>query len=197
MSRFSGAWVGFKLTSDTVDAAAAVDGNPERVRLIAPNFDLPPDGVHIRAGDTWVSQEPRLRRAKLPAAMAFARANAINTRIIDGPRRRYGIIAAGKAAMDTLQALSEMGLGKAQAADLGISMLKIGMPYPLDTETVRTFADGLEEVFVIEEKRRLIEVGVKDALFDCRKAGVRASSGARTRRARCCCRRSASSDRRK
>jgi indolepyruvate ferredoxin oxidoreductase len=98
--------------------------------------------------------------------MAFARANAINMRIIDGPQRRYGIVAAGKAAMDTLQALSEMGLGKAQAAELGISMLKIGMPYPLDTETVRTFADGLEEVFVIEEKRRLIEVGVKDALFD-------------------------------
>ena len=38
MSRFSGAWVGFKLTSDTVDAAAAVDGNPERVRLIAPHI---------------------------------------------------------------------------------------------------------------------------------------------------------------
>src|SRR5689334_7775386 len=148
MSRFSVAGVGLKLTSDTVDAAAAVDGNPERVRLVVPNFDFPPDGVHIRAGDTWVSQEPRLRRAKLPAAMAFARANAINTRIIDGPKRRFGIIAAGKAAMDTLQALSEMGLGKAQAADLGISMLKIGMPYPLDAETVRTFADGLEEVFV-------------------------------------------------
>src|SRR5262245_4869408 len=166
MSRFSGAWVGFKLTSDTVDAAAAVDGNPERVRLIAPNFEFPSDGVHIRAGDTWVSQEPRLRRAKLPAAMAFARANAINMRIIDGPQRRYGIVAAGKAAMDTLQALSEMGLGKALAAHLGISMLKIGMPYPLDTETVRSFADGLDEVFVVEEKRRLIEVGVKDALFD-------------------------------
>ena len=98
--------------------------------------------------------------------MAFARANAVNKRIIDGPKRRYGIIAAGKAAMDTLQALQEMGIDTRQAADIGITMLKIGMPYPLDTEIVRNFADGLEEVFVIEEKRRLLEVGVKDALFD-------------------------------
>jgi indolepyruvate ferredoxin oxidoreductase len=166
MSRFSGAWVGFKLTADTVDAAAAVDGDPERVNLVVPNFEVPHGGVHIRSGDTWLAQEPRLRRAKIPAAMAFARANAINRRIIDGPRRRYGIIAAGKAAMDTLQALEEMGIDKQHAADLGISVLKIGMPFPLDNEVVRTFADGLEEVFVIEEKRRLLEVGVKDALFD-------------------------------
>ncbi|HEX4892193.1 MAG TPA: indolepyruvate ferredoxin oxidoreductase family protein, partial [Hyphomicrobiaceae bacterium] len=166
MSRFSGAWVGFKLTSDTVDAAAAVEGDPHRMKLVLPNFEFPPDGVSIRSGDTWLAQEPRLRRAKLPAAMAFARANTVNRRIIDGPRRRYGIIAAGKAAMDTLQALSEMGIDTAKAADIGLTMLKIGMPYPLDAETVRTFADGLEEVFVIEEKRRLLEVGVKDALFD-------------------------------
>ncbi len=166
MSRFSGAWVGFKLTADTVDAAAGVDAEPDRVKLITPNFELPTDGVHIRAGDAWVAQEPRLRRAKLPAALAFARANGVNRRLIDGPRRRYGIIAAGKAAMDTLEALELMGLGGGRAAEIGITMLKIGMPYPLDRETVRTFADGLEEVFVIEEKRRLLEVGVKDAIYD-------------------------------
>ena len=166
MSRFSGAWVGLKLTADTVDAAAAVDGDAQRVKLITPNFDFPIDGVSIRAGDTWHAQEPRLRRAKLPAATAFARANEINRITIDGPKRRYGIIAAGKAYMDVLQALSEMGLGRQGAADVGISLLKIGMPYPLDGEIVRTFASGLEEVFVVEEKRRTLEVGVKDALFD-------------------------------
>ncbi|MEZ5856634.1 MAG: indolepyruvate ferredoxin oxidoreductase family protein [Hyphomicrobiaceae bacterium] len=106
------------------------------------------------------------RRAKLPAALAFARANAVNRRLIDGPKRRYGIIAAGKAAMDTLEALEQMGLGDGRAAAIGITFLKIGMPYPLDRETVRTFADGLEEVFVIEEKRRLLEVGIKDAIYD-------------------------------
>src|SRR5262245_12884993 len=40
MSRFSGAWVGFKLTSDTVDAAAALDGHPLRVPLNTPDRDV-------------------------------------------------------------------------------------------------------------------------------------------------------------
>lgn len=166
MSRFSGAWTGFKLTADTVDTAAVVDGNPHRLSIVRPNFELPPDGVNIRAGDTWLLQEPRLRRFKIPAALAFARANEINRRIIDGPKRRYGIISAGKAAMDAREALREIGLDDAKAADIGISFLKIGMPWPLDKETIRNFADGLEEIFVIEEKRRFLETGVRDALYD-------------------------------
>jgi len=166
MSRFSGAWTGFKLTADTVDTAAAVDGDPKRVRIVRPNFAFPPDGVNIRAGDAWTFQEPRLRRYKIPAALAFGRANNVNVRLIDGPRRRYGIVSSGKAAMDVKQALAEMGLDARAAAEIGISFLKIGMPYPLDHEAVRAFGDGLEEVFVVEEKRRFLETQVRDALYD-------------------------------
>ncbi len=166
MSRFSGAWVGFKVTSDTVDAAAAVDGGAERLRIVRPNFAFPPDGVSIRAGDSWLLQEPRLRRHKIPAALAFARANGLNRRVIDGRRRRFGIVAAGKTAMDVGQALRDLGLDEKAAAGIGISFLKIGMPFPLDTETVRNFADGLEEVLVVEEKRRFMETRIRDALYD-------------------------------
>jgi indolepyruvate ferredoxin oxidoreductase len=166
MSRFSGAWVGFKLTADTVDTAAVVDGDPHRVRIVTPNFEFAPDGVSIRAGDTWMQQEPRLKRFKLPAALAFGRANELNRRIIDGPKRRFGLIAAGKAAVDTRVALRELGLDERTAAEIGITFLKIGMPFPFDTETVRNFADGLEEVLVVEEKTRFIETRVRDALYD-------------------------------
>jgi indolepyruvate ferredoxin oxidoreductase len=166
MSRFSGAWTGFKLTADTVDTAAVVDGDPNRVRIVTPNFDFPPDGVSIRAGDTWLQQEPRLRRFKIPAALAFARANELNRRVIDGPKRRFGLIAAGKGALDTRQALRELGLDDKMAAEIGISFLKIAMPFPFDVETVRNFADGLEEIFVVEEKRRFMELRVRDALYE-------------------------------
>ncbi|MBM3492170.1 MAG: indolepyruvate ferredoxin oxidoreductase family protein [Alphaproteobacteria bacterium] len=166
MSRFSGAWVGFKVTADTIDTAAVVDGDPGRVKLVKPNFEFPADGVSIRQGDAWMQQEPRLRRFKLPAALAFARANAINERLIDGPRRRFGIISSGKAAMDVRQALNELGLDPASAAGIGISFLKLGMPFPFDAETVRNFADGLEEILVVEEKRRFLEARVRDALYD-------------------------------
>ena len=166
LSRFSGAWVGFKMMAETVDAAAPVDCDPERLKIVHPNFDFPADGVSIRAGDVWLQQEPRHRNHKLPAARAFARANEINRRIIDGPGRRYGIISSGKAAMDTRQALIEFGLDEVSAADIGISFLKIGMPFPFDAETVRNFADGLEEILVVEEKRRFLESRVRDALYD-------------------------------
>ena len=166
MSRFSGAWTGFKVTADTVDAAASIDGDPHRLQIILPAFDFPDDGVNIRAGDRWNFQETRLRQYKLPAALAFARANNLNQVVLESPRPRIGIISSGKAAVDVRQALMELGISGAQAADLGIVMLKMGMPFPFDGDAVRQFADGLEEVVVVEEKRRFMESKVRDTLYD-------------------------------
>ncbi len=166
LSRFSGGWVGFKLTADTVDTAAVVEGNAHRVDIVRPDFEFPPDGVSIRTPDLWIQQEPRQRRYKVPAALAFARANGLNRRIIDGPNRRFGIISSGKAAIDTREALRELGLDDHAAAEIGISFLKMGMPFPFDQETVREFAEGLEEVLVVEEKRDFLEMQTRDALYD-------------------------------
>ncbi len=166
MSRFSGAWTGFKVTADTVDAAASVDGDPHRLQIVLPEFPFPDDGVNIRAGDRWTFQETRLRQFKLPAALAFARANNLNQVVLESSRPRIGIISSGKAAVDVRQALMELGITVAQAADLGIVMLKMGMPFPFDGEAVRQFADGLEEIVVVEEKRRFLESKVRDVLYD-------------------------------
>lgn len=166
MSRFSGAWTGFKVTADTIDAAAPINGDPHQLKIILPEFEFPDDGVHIRAGDRWLLQEPRLRNFKLPAALAFARANNLNKVVMESSRPRIGIISSGKAATDVRQALMELGINDTQAADLGIVMLKMGMPYPFDGEAVRAFADGLEEVVVVEEKRRFMETRVRDILYD-------------------------------
>ena len=166
MSRFSGAWTGLKIVADTVDAAAPVDGDPHRLKIVIPEFAFPDDGVHIRGGDRWVLQEPRLRQFKLPAALAFARANNLNQVVMQSPKPRIGIISSGKAAVDVRQALMELGIDGAQAADQGIVMLKMGMPFPFDADAVRDFAAGLEEIIVVEEKRRFLESRVRDALYD-------------------------------
>ncbi len=166
LSRFSGAWTGFKIVADTVDAVAAVDGDPHRLEIILPEFEFPEDGVHIRPDDLWSLQEPRLRNVKLPAALAFARANNLNKLVMQSDRPRIGIISSGKAAVDVQQALLELGIGADQAAELGIVMLKMGMPFPFDQDRVRDFAAGLEEVVVVEEKRRFMESRVRDALYD-------------------------------
>ena len=166
LSRFSGAWTGFKIVADTVDAAAPVDGDPHRLQITLPDFVFPEDGVHIRAGDRWLLQEPRLRKYKLPAALAFARANGLNRVVLRSRKPRIGIISSGKAALDVRQALIELGISDTQAADMGLVMLQMGMPYPFDGVTVRDFAAGLEEVIVVEEKRRFMEGRLRDVLYD-------------------------------
>ncbi|MEE8544624.1 MAG: indolepyruvate ferredoxin oxidoreductase family protein [Alphaproteobacteria bacterium] len=166
MSRFSGGWVGFKLIPDTVDAAAAVDADLGRPEIVLPeDFELPEGGLSLREPDLWLEQEPRLRRYKLPAALAFARANRLNRVTLTSRHPRYGIIATGKAWTDVRQALQELGIDDALADSLGITVLKLAMPYPFDADTVKEFAAGLEEILVVEEKHRLTEMGVRDALY--------------------------------
>jgi indolepyruvate ferredoxin oxidoreductase len=166
MSRFSGSWVGFKLIPDTVDTTASIFGDPLRPAIVMPNsFEMPEGGLNLRFPDTWKEYEDRIERYKIPAAIAFGRANNINRITQDSANPRYGIIATGKAWTDVRQAMRELGIDEAMASDLGIRVLKIGMPYPVDQQLFHDFSEGLEEVFVVEEKHRLTELQLKDALY--------------------------------
>ena len=167
LSRFCGAWVGLKTVADTLDTAVSiVIDSPEWPSIVVPaDFEFPPDGVHIRLPDPWVGQEARLRRDKMGAALAFARANRLNRRLVDPREARLGIVASGKAALDVMQALADLGLDERAAGTLGIRVLKVAMPHPADLDALRAFADGLDEVLVVEEKRRIIETQIKDALY--------------------------------
>ena len=165
LSRFSGAWVGFKTVAATLDTVASVSVDPRLPEIIIPEFRFPSEGVHIRVPDPWSNQEPRLTRFKIPAALAFAQANRLNRLLVEPGKPRFGIISTGTTAYDVLEALASLGIDRNAAASLGLAVLKIGMPYPLDTEAIRSFAAGVEEILVVEEKRRIIETGVKDALY--------------------------------
>ena len=166
MSRYSGSWVGIKAIADTLDAVSTVSVDPLAPSIVLPNdFEFPPAGVHIREPDPWTEQEPRQRRIKIPAIEAFARANKLNRVVIPSRRPRFGIIASGKSAHDAREALRDLGIDARRADALGISLFQASMPFPLDAQTLREFADGLEEVLVVEEKRRIVETQLKDALY--------------------------------
>ena len=167
LSRFSGCWVGMKTQGDNVDASASLEVDPDAPRIVIPeDVELPPDGLNIRLHD-WppTSQDERLHRYKLPAARAFARANGLDRVVIDGPTRRIGIVAAGKTLLDVLQALDDLGIDHAMAATIGLSVYKVGMAWPLDRESGFGFADGLQEILVIEEKRPVLEPQLKEMLY--------------------------------
>ncbi len=169
MSRYSGCWVALKLTSDTAESSATVNVDPERLNIVIPtDFQLPPDGVHLRWPDPPLAQEHRLQEFKVYAAIAYARANQLNRIIFDSPRPRLGIISCGKAYLDVRQALDDLGIDEQYAADIGLRLFKVGMPWPLEADSVRHFAEGLEEILVVEEKRQVIEYQLKEMLYNWR-----------------------------
>jgi indolepyruvate ferredoxin oxidoreductase len=169
LSRFCGCWVGFKTIAETVDSSASVSVDPQRIDIVRPeDFLLADGGLHVRWPDKPLEQEMRLHKYKLYAAVAFARANAINKVVIDCPMPRIGIITTGKSYLDVRQALEDLGIDDALAAQIGLRVLKLGMSWPLDREIVRQFAEGLEEVLVVEEKRAVIENQVKEQLYNWR-----------------------------
>ena len=169
MSRYSGCWVSMKCIADTMDASASIYVDPQRQGIVIPNdFEMPEGGLHIRWPDDWNVQEYRLHRYKAYAALAFARANKLDNIILDSPRPRFGIITTGKAYHDTREALEYLGIDERLAAEIGIRLYKVGMSWPLEREGARHFAEGLEEVIVIEEKRAIIENQLKEQLYNWR-----------------------------
>jgi indolepyruvate ferredoxin oxidoreductase len=169
MSRYSGCWVAFKCVAETTESSASVFVDPHRVQIAKPNdFEMPPGGLNIRWPDHWTDQEWRLQRYKVYAALAFARANKLDRTVIDSPRPRFGIISSGKSYLDVRQALVDLGIDDALASRIGLRLYKVAMPWPLEPEGARHFAEGLEEVLVVEEKRAVIENQLKEQLYNWR-----------------------------
>ena len=167
LSRYSGCWVGFKTVAETMDSSASVTLDPERVRVVLPkDFEMPPGGLSIRWPDTPLDQEYRLHRYKLAAVRAFARANRLDRTVIDGKKPRFGIVTTGKSYLDLRQALDDLGIDEGEAEALGLTVYKVAMPWPLEPEGVREFAEGLDEVLVVEEKRSVIETQLKEQLYN-------------------------------
>ena len=111
----------------------------------------------IRWPDPPLEAEQRLHGPKMAAVAAFARANRLDWLAIDPPAARFGIITTGKAYLDVRQALADLGIDDKAAAALGIRLYKVGLTWPLEAAGARRFAEGLNDVLVVEEKRGFIE----------------------------------------
>ncbi|KAF1045868.1 MAG: hypothetical protein GAK35_01224 [Herbaspirillum frisingense] len=168
MSRYTGLWVAMKCVTDLVESGMSVMIDPDRVKIQIPDFELPPDGLNIRLPDAVLAQEARMNNYKWYAALAYARVNKLNRIIWDSPRARIGIITAGKSYLDTRQALEDLGIDEQVASDIGIRLYKVGMTWPLEAEGVREFAQGLDEILVVEEKRQILEYQLKEELYNWR-----------------------------
>jgi indolepyruvate ferredoxin oxidoreductase len=167
MSRFTGAWSALKCMHDTVESTAIVDGSLERIKIVTPDdFVGPAGGLNIRLTDTFLGQEARLHDFKRDAMLAFVRANRLNKIITSGGRApKIGIITTGKAYLDVRQAFDELGIDELKCNDLGLRVFKVGCPWPIPKQDLLDFAQGLDLIIVVEEKRSLIEVQLREELY--------------------------------
>ncbi|MDP3823163.1 MAG: indolepyruvate ferredoxin oxidoreductase family protein [Burkholderiales bacterium] len=169
MSRFAGVWSGMKTIQEIVESSSSVFVDPDRVDIVIPSdFPMPEGGLHIRWPDAALEQEARLMDHKWYAALAYVRANKLNHNVIEGKNDRFGIIASGKAYNDTRQALHDLGLSDDVCRQLGIRLHKVNVVWPLEATITRDFAQGLQEILVVEEKRQVIEYQVKEELYNWR-----------------------------
>ncbi|MDD9901848.1 MAG: indolepyruvate ferredoxin oxidoreductase family protein [Alphaproteobacteria bacterium] len=167
MSRYSGCWSGFKITSDFADSSASVFSDPFALDFKMPeDFEMPQDGLNIRWYDPPVEQEKRLINLKLPAAQAYARANGLDRYTLNPAKKRLTIVTTGKAWMDTMQTLTDLGITNKRAEELGLAVYKIALTWPLEREGIIKIADETNELLVIEEKRGFIEDQIKQILFN-------------------------------
>ena len=166
LSRFSGLWSAVKMTTAVADGSGTAVVGPDR---IVPEFGDASPGAHRPSarllGANLMELERTLHAVRLPRALEYARLNQLNRIVSSGPADRVGIIAAGKTYLDLREALTLLGLDEAGLARYGIRLLKLGMIWPVEQEIIGRFADGLDEVIVVEEKRSFVETSVKEILF--------------------------------
>jgi indolepyruvate ferredoxin oxidoreductase len=167
MSRFTGTWVALKTMHETIESTAAIDGSLERINIVTPSdFPMPPGGLNIRLNDPILAQEARLHDYKRDAMLAFVRANKLNRIITSGGREpKIGIITTGKSYLDVRQAFDELGIDEVKCNALGIRLFKAGCAWPLSRQELKDFAQGLDLIIVVEEKRSLLEVQVREELY--------------------------------
>ncbi|MGV6849492.1 MAG: indolepyruvate ferredoxin oxidoreductase family protein, partial [Marinibacterium sp.] len=160
LSRFAGVWVGLKTMKDTIETTAIVDGDPMRMALARPDFAMPEGGLNIRLADTPADQEARMIDFKRFAAEEFSHANGMDRRLWGKPGAKIGVVAAGKNWLDLVHAMSLLNIDKAEAERLGLTLYKVGQTFPLDMKGFHAWAEGLDLIVVVEEKRKLIEVQI-------------------------------------
>ncbi|WP_105419929.1 indolepyruvate ferredoxin oxidoreductase family protein [Neorhizobium sp. T25_27] len=166
MSRYSGAWIGFKCQTEIVECSATVDLDPDRPQIVIPDETFALDGLSLRWPDGPHAMELRLER-KMLAVQAFARANRLDRAVWGSTdRARLGIVSTGKSWLDLLGALALLGIDETRAAELGIALYKVGLVWPLEPQGIAEFASRVDELLVVEEKRSILEDQIKTQLFN-------------------------------
>ncbi len=166
LSRYSGLWTGLKCVNETLETDITIRLDGEQPVFVAPEFEgLPPEGVNFRGVYGPTVDEMMVMRHRIPLAKRFAYANRLDRVAFGVTAPRLGLVASGKTYSDVMYALQLLGIDTDGARASQLDVYKVGMIWPLEERRLVEFADGIEELFVVEEKRAFIETQIASALY--------------------------------
>ncbi|MGD9750651.1 MAG: indolepyruvate ferredoxin oxidoreductase family protein [Acidimicrobiia bacterium] len=170
LSRASGLWAAIKIVTSVADGSATAEVGPDRIVPVIPEFEwngkpyVPK--VNGRLGGPQANaMEQEIYEARYEMARLYAIANKLNRITINPTDAWLGIVASGRLYHEVLAAAAILGLDEDGLHRNGIRLLQLGMMHPFEGEIARRFADGLDEIMVVEEKRPFIETALRDALY--------------------------------
>ena len=168
LSRYSGAWVGFKAISEVVESGMTVDLDAVPIDFAMPvplEAFTPTQDLHVRSVDLPSLALESRAAEKLDAVRAFARFNAVDKHVVVSPRATLGIVTVGKAHFDFMEVLRRLDLDPNALAAAGVRVYKVGLVWPLEPTRIVEFAHGLQDILVIEEKAPVVERQMKELLY--------------------------------
>jgi len=176
LSRYSGAWVGMAALSEVVESAGTVDLDAINARVsawedadavsAATGHHAPPDGLHYRWPDLPSLRIESRLEDKLAAVAAFTRRNSIDRHVIVSEHAKVGIVTCGKAHHDLMEVLRRLELSPEQLARAGVRLYKVGLSFPVEQTRIKAFAQGLEEILIVEEKGAVVETQLRDIFYN-------------------------------
>ncbi|GGO78924.1 indolepyruvate ferredoxin oxidoreductase [Marinobacterium nitratireducens] len=170
LSRYSGAWVTLKVVNETVEGTATVDLDPALSVTREPEgLEIPPEAHFVPPTGGLgpaATAERMAYSGRIPLIKAFARLNKLDRITLEAPQRKLGIVTSGKVYQDLLRAMQLMGIDEDKARSMGISIYKVAMTWPLEDQGMAEFAEGQDELLVLEEKLPLLENQIADQLFN-------------------------------
>ncbi len=168
MSRYTGLWIGFKTVNETLEQTATIDIDLDNFSVELPErINMPEQGVNHRPREfNPILDEMLVHRYKLPLVHQFVKANKIDRVTLANDNKKLGLVTAGKAYNDTIQALEFLGLTQDSAKNLGLSIYKVGCIWPLEPSGMKDFAKDQHELFFIEEKKAFLEDQAAKILYN-------------------------------
>ena len=172
LSRSCGLWAGLKLVTAVADGTGTVDVHPDRVQASSPVIDVDGQPFHPHPNGRLltpytIDMEREFQEVRWPLARRYGVENGLNRVVTRTTDDWIGIAACGHTFHEVREALRVLGL--ANDDDLraaGVRLFQLLMPVPLDPAQAREFADGLDEVIVVEEKNPTLEGLLKGAFYD-------------------------------